>query len=199
MQGSGLGQMKGIIPRAIEKVGEYKRELEGQGWQYEMRVSFLEIYNETIRDLLREEETEKKHEIKVNPDGSRFITNLTIRPLEPTNSDAVNDVMTTAAKYRTVSSTNMNDVSSRSHSVFTLHLSALHPENNQKLKGMLNLVDLAGSERLKRSGVSGEQAKEAVSINKSLSSLTNVFISIGSKAGHIPFRNSKLTYCCNQV
>ena len=195
MQGSGLGQMRGIIPRAIEKVGEYKKELEAQGWQYEMKVSFLEIYNETIRDLLREEEFgEKKHDIKVNPDGSRFITDLSVKPLEPTDADAVNEVMQTAAKFRTVGSTSMNDVSSRSHSVFTLHLSAVHPENNQKLKGMLNLVDLAGSERLKRSGASGEQAKEAVSINKSLSSLTNVFVSIGSKAGHIPFRNSKLTY-----
>ena len=195
MQGSGLGQMRGIIPRAIEKVGEYKKELEAQGWQYEMKVSFLEIYNETIRDLLREEEIgEKKHDIKVNPDGSRFVTDLSIRPLEPTDSDAVNDVMQTAAKFRAVGSTSMNDVSSRSHSVFTLHQSAVHPENSQKLKGMLNLVDLAGSERIKRSGATGEQAKEAVSINKSLSSLTNVFVSIGSKAGHIPFRNSKLTY-----
>mmetsp|Transcript_25066 Transcript_25066/g.72515 ORF Transcript_25066/g.72515 Transcript_25066/m.72515 type:complete len:652 (+) Transcript_25066:1-1956(+) len=195
MQGSGLGDMRGIIPRAIERVGEYKAELEAQGWQYEMRVSFLEIYNETIRDLLRDEEIgEKKHEIKVNPDGSRLVTDLSIRPLEPTDADAVKDVMETAAKYRTVTSTNMNDVSSRSHSVFTLHLTAVHPESNQKLKGMLNLCDLAGSERLKRSGVSGDQAKEAMSINKSLSALTNVFVSIGSKAGHVPYRNSKLTW-----
>jgi len=195
MQGAGTGAMRGIIPRAIEKVGEYKAELEAQGWQYEMRVSFLEIYNETIRDLLRDEEIgEKKHEIKVNPDGSRLVTDLTIKPLEPNDADAVIEVMQTAAKYRTVGSTNMNDVSSRSHSVFTLHLTAVHPENNQKLKGLLNLCDLAGSERLKRSGASGDQAKEAASINKSLSALTNVFVSIGSKAGHIPFRNSKLTW-----
>jgi len=195
MQGSGSGAMRGIISRAIEKVGEYKAELEAQGWKYEMRVSFLEIYNETIRDLLRDEEIgEKKHEIKVNPDGSRLVTDLTIKPLEPKDADAVNEVMQMAAKYRTVGSTNMNDVSSRSHSVFTLHLTAVHAESNQKLKGMLNLCDLAGSERLKRSGASGDQAKEAVSINKSLSALTNVFVSIGSKAGHVPYRNSKLTW-----
>ena len=195
MQGSGLGDMRGIIPRAIERVGEYKAELEAQGWQYEMKVSFLEIYNETIRDLLRDEEIgEKKHEIKVNPDGSRLVTDLTIRPLEPTDQKAVEDVMKTAEKYRTVASTNMNDVSSRSHSVFTLHLTAIHAESNQELKGMLNLCDLAGSERLKRSGVTGDQAKEAMSINKSLSALANVFVSIGSKAGHVPYRNSKLTW-----
>ena len=195
MQGAGLGDERGIIPRAIERVGAYKAELEAQGWEYEMRVSFLEIYNETIRDLLRDEEIgEKKHEIKVNPDGSRLVTDLTIRPLEPTDAEAVKDVMDTAAKYRTTSATNMNDVSSRSHSVFTLHLTAVHKESNQKLKGMLNLCDLAGSERLKRSGVSGDQAKEAMSINKSLSALATVFVSIGSKAGHVPYRNSKLTW-----
>ena len=195
MQGAGLGDERGIIPRAIERVGAYKAELEAQGWEYEMRVSFLEIYNETIRDLLRDEEIgEKKHEIKVNPDGSRLVTDLTIRPLEPTDAEAVQDVMETAAKYRTTSATNMNDVSSRSHSVFTLHLTAVHKESNQKLKGMLNLCDLAGSERLKRSGVSGDQAKEAMSINKSLSALATVFVSIGSKAGHVPYRNSKLTW-----
>ena len=195
MQGAGLGNDRGIIPRAIERVGAYKAELEAQGWEYEMRVSFLEIYNETIRDLLRDEEIgEKKHEIKVNPDGSRLVTDLTIRPLEPTDHEAVKEVMETAAKYRTTSATNMNDVSSRSHSVFTLHLTAVHKESNQQLKGMLNLCDLAGSERLKRSGVSGDQAKEAMSINKSLSALATVFVSIGSKAGHVPYRNSKLTW-----
>merc|ERR1712194_233645 len=82
----------------------------------------------------------------------------------------------------------------RSHSVFTLHLSALHPENRQTLRGTLNLVDLAGSERLDRSKATGARAKETVAINKSLSSLTDVFVSIGKKASHIPFRNSKLTY-----
>ena len=59
---------------------------------------------------------------------------------------------------------------------------------------MLNLCDLAGSERLKRSGVSGDEAKEAVAINKSLSALTSVFVSLGSKSGHVPYRDNKLTW-----
>ena len=62
------------------------------------------------------------------------------------------------------------------------------------LKGALSLVDLAGSERLDRSGATGAQAKETMAINKSLSSLTDVFVAIGNKQSHIPFRNSKLTY-----
>ena len=195
MQGSGVGQMRGIIPRSIEKVGVYKEELERDGWQYEMQVSFLEIYNETIRDLLRDDrDSQLKHEVKVGPDGRKFVSDISMIPLEPTDSEAVEAVMHQAAKYRSVASTEMNAVSSRSHSVFTLHLTALHPKNRQALRGTLNLVDLAGSERLDRSKATGDRAKETVAINKSLSSLTDVFVSIGKKASHIPFRNSKLTH-----
>jgi len=195
MQGDGYGEMRGIIPRAIEQVGAYKAQLESDGWQYSMQVSFLEIYNETIRDLLRENEvSDIKHEVKVTPEGRRYVSDITMTPLEPTDGAAVEEVMRQAAKHRSVANTDMNAVSSRSHSVFTLHLSARNPKNRQALRGTLNLVDLAGSERLDRSKVTGDRAKEAMAINKSLSSLTDVFVSIGKKASHIPFRNSKLTY-----
>merc|ERR1712038_569698 len=106
MQGSGTGQMRGIIPRSIEKVGVYKEELERDGWQYEMQVSFLEIYKETIRDLLRDEVADdSKHEIKIGPDGRRYISDINMVPLEPTDSEAVEAVMRQAAKYRSVGST----------------------------------------------------------------------------------------------
>merc|ERR1719330_904309 len=174
MQGSGNGDMRGIIPRAIEQVGAYKAQLENDGWQYSMQVSFLEIYNETIRDLLRENEVDEfKDEVKVTPEGRRYVSDITMTPLEPTDINAVEDVMQQAAKHRSVGHTDMNAVSSRSHSVFTLHLSARNPKNRQALRGTLNLVDLAGSERLDRSKVTGDRAKEA---------------------SHVPFRNSKLTY-----
>ena len=84
--------------------------------------------------------------------------------------------------------------SSRSHSIFTLHLRGSNPSLGSSLKGALNLVDLAGSERLSRSNATGSQLKETQAINKSLSCLTDVFTAIGSKAGHVPFRNSKLTH-----
>lgn len=189
-------QMRGIIPRAIEQVGKYKVVLEEDGWAYDMKVSMLEIYNETIRDLLRENEDtgDTKYDIKVDKDGERYVSNLALKRIDPTNMAAIEDVMQQAAKYRSVGSTGMNQVSSRSHSVFTLHLAATHLERKQKLKGTLNLVDLAGSERLDRSGATGAQAKETAAINKSLSSLTDVFAALGKKSGHVPFRNSKLTY-----
>ncbi len=195
MQGSGNGQMRGIIPRAIEQVGMYKNELEKDGWQYSMQVSFVEIYKETIRDLLRDEAiSDAKHEIKIGADGRRYISDINMVPLEPTDSEAVEAVMRQAAKHRSVGQTAMNAQSSRSHSVFTLHLTALHPKNRQALRGTLNLCDLAGSERLDRSKATGDRAKEAMAINKSLSSLTDVFAAIGKKQSHIPFRNSKLTH-----
>jgi len=195
MQGSGTGQMRGIIPRAIAQVGNYKQELERDGWQYNMQVSFIEIYNETIRDLLRDEANPNaKHEIKINPDGRRYISDINMVPLEPTDPEAVEEVMRQAAKHRSVGVTAMNAQSSRSHSVFTLHLTALHPKNRQAIRGTLNLCDLAGSERLDRSKATGDRAKEAMAINKSLSSLTDVFAAIGKKQSHVPFRNSKLTH-----
>jgi len=195
MQGSGNDQMRGIIPRAIEQVGGYKNQLESEGWKYEMHVTFIEIYNESIRDLLRQDcSNSVKHDVKIGTDGRRFITNLNMVALEPSDKNAVESVMRHAAKHRSVGATDMNAVSSRSHSVFTLHLTAIHAEQKQALRGTLNLVDLAGSERLDRSGATGDRAKEAMSINKSLSCLTDVFVAIGKKASHIPFRNSKLTY-----
>lgn len=195
MQGSGTGQMRGIIPRAIAQVGCYKNELERDGWQYNMQVSFIEIYNETIRDLLREEQVnDLKHEIKIGSDGRRYISDINMIPLEPTDTDAVEAVMRQAARFRSVGTTAMNAQSSRSHSVFTLHLTALHPKNRQAIRGTLNLCDLAGSERLDRSKATGDRAKEAMAINKSLSALTDVFAAIGKKQTHVPFRNSKLTH-----
>jgi kinesin family member C1 len=203
--GSGLGQMRGIIPRAMEQVGRYKAVLEGQGWQYSMQVSFLEIYNEQIRDLLRDRPSSSsssnsnndydgKHEIKRDIRGVTTVTDLSLLPVDPNDSAEVERILELAASHRSVGSTAMNSRSSRSHSVFTLHLTGTNASAGSALKGALHLVDLAGSERVGRSGVTGDQLKETVSINKSLSSLVDVFTALANKNAHVPFRNSKLTY-----
>lgn len=195
MQGSGNGSMRGIIPRAVEQVGAYKSELELKGWCYSMEVSFVEIYNETIRDLLRPSGAEElKHEIKRDASGNIFVTDVTKAEVDPNDKEQVEHIMEQAARHRSVGQTNMNARSSRSHSVFTLHLNAVHAEQGVTLKGTLSLVDLAGSERLDRSGAEGQRKVEALAINKSLSALSDVFVAIGNKQSHIPFRNSKLTY-----
>jgi len=195
MQGSGAGPMRGIIPRAIQQVGLYKNEQEGKGWQYSMEVSFLEIYNETIRDLLRGTGHEDcKHEIKKDVHGQSYVSDIALIAVDPNDSEHIDEIMEEAATHRSVAQTAMNERSSRSHSVFTLHLKAINAEQGVQLKGSLNLVDLAGSERLDRSGATGERMKETAAINKSLSALTDVFTAIANKQSHIPFRNSKLTY-----
>ncbi|CAM9112949.1 unnamed protein product, partial [Ectocarpus fasciculatus] len=194
MQGSGEGAMRGIIPRAMQQVAVYKTELEEKGWEYEMEASFVEIYNESIKDLLREETVDMKHDIKKDAQGNTYVSDVTMIPVDLNNSDQMNGIMQLAAKHRSVGQTAMNERSSRSHSVFTLHLKASNASQNICLKGMLNLVDLAGSERLDRSQATGDRLKETVAINKSLSALTDVFVAIGNKAPHVPYRNSKLTH-----
>lgn len=195
MNGSGEGSMRGIIPRAMEQVGAYKRELQEKGWTYHMEVSFLEIYNETIRDLLRPaNQPEGKHDIKKDIHGHVSVTELTKMAVDAEDFTQIMSIMEIAAQHRSTSQTLMNDRSSRSHAVFTLHLRAVNAQQGIELNGALNLVDLAGSERVDRSGVSGQDFKETVAINKSLSALADVFSALANKQPHVPFRNSKLTY-----
>ena len=194
LQGTGTGEMRGMIPRCIEQVAAHKTAIEADGWSFRMEASFLEIYQEKIRDLLRVSPGEETtHEIKVGSDGRRTVTNLTVKALDPTDQDAVDDVLSLAAKRRSTGSTDMNATSSRSHSVFSLELLATSP-GGQAVRGRLHLCDLAGSERLDRSNATGVAASETRSINKSLSSLADVFTAIGQRATFVPFRNSKLTY-----
>lgn len=144
MQGSGEGPMRGIIPRAMQQVALYKTELEEKGWEYEMEASFVEIYNESIKDLLREDAIDMKHEIKKDAQGNTYVSDVTMVAVDLNNTEQMAGIMQLAAKHRTVGQTAMNERSSRSHSVFTLHLKASNPAQNICLKGMLNLVDLAG-------------------------------------------------------
>jgi kinesin family protein C1 len=195
MQGSRNGQFRGIIPRAIEQVGRYQATLEAQGWEYNMQVTFVEIYNETVRDLLHEGKGKSEAlELKMLKEGGMGVSGATKLNVDPNDLDTIGKILDLAARHRSVGGTDMNAESSRSHSVFTLHLQGVNKGLNSSLQGSLNLVDLAGSERVQRSGATGERMKEAQAINKSLSSLTDVFLAISNKNAHIPFRNSKLTH-----
>eukprot|EP00608_Synchroma_pusillum_P000167 CAMPEP_0198444238 /NCGR_PEP_ID=MMETSP1452-20131203/70505_1 /TAXON_ID=1181717 /ORGANISM="Synchroma pusillum, Strain CCMP3072" /LENGTH=281 /DNA_ID=CAMNT_0044164893 /DNA_START=1 /DNA_END=842 /DNA_ORIENTATION=+ len=168
----------------MEQVAEYKAVMEAQGWAFNMTVSFLEIYNEKIRCLLgqhSEDVEESKHEIKRDVEGKLYVTDLRHVPVDPADTDQVEHLMNTAARHRSVARTDMNARSSRSHSVFTLNLTARNEAEGTAL-------------RLARSGATGDRAKEAMAINKSLSALADVFVAIGNKQRHIPFRNSKLTH-----
>jgi kinesin family protein C1 len=206
MQGDGRD---GLIPQSVRQVVGAADDLRRQGWEYALEGTFLEIHNEQIRDLLRpgaenvsggrsgargrKGGVEKVlHAIKTDSDGHKTVTALRHVPLR--RAEEVHALMETANAARAVSSTDMNDQSSRSHSVFTLHLRGTHAESGTSLRGALHLVDLAGSERLSRSGATGAALKETQAINKSLSCLGDIFLALREKRGHVPYRNSKLTY-----
>ena len=111
-----------------------------------------------------------------------------------TTPEEVFVVLKKAAANRATASTNCNERSSRSHSVFILRLTGFNSVTEEKCEGTLNLIDLAGSERLSQSGSTGDRLKETQAINKSLSCLGDVIYALGGKEAHIPYRNSKLTY-----
>ncbi|KAI7731760.1 hypothetical protein M8C21_025843 [Ambrosia artemisiifolia] len=189
---------KGLIPRSLEQIFESRQTLQNQGWKYEMQVSMLEIYNETIRDLLtpnRPGSTElgaKQYAIKHDANGNTHVSDLTV--VDVRSSSEVSFLLNRAAQSRSVGRTQMNEQSSRSHFVFTLRITGVNESTEQQVQGVLNLIDLAGSERLSRSGATGDRLKETQAINKSLSSLSDVIFALAKKEEHVPYRNSKLTY-----
>ncbi|OJT12414.1 Kinesin-like protein klpA [Trametes pubescens] len=201
MEGGASETSAGMIPRAVEQVFRVADELKSKGWQYKMDGQFLEIYNETINDLLGKGEFDKKkHEIKHDPKtGRTTVTDVNVVPLA--SATQVRTLLALAQGRRTVAATLMNERSSRSHSVFTLRIRGENTLTGETCEGSLNLVDLAGSERLEKSGAGGdrERLKETQNINKSLSALGDVIAALGEKGEgkgdkHIPYRNSKLTF-----
>ncbi|KAI3753865.1 hypothetical protein L2E82_25929 [Cichorium intybus] len=190
---------KGLIPRSLEQIFEAREKLKEQGWKYEMQVSMLEIYNETIRDLLSSNKysstdsgNKQQYAIKHDSNGNTSVADLTI--VDVRSSKEVAFLLNRAAQSRSVGKTQMNEQSSRSHFVFTLRISGVNETMEQHVQGVLNLIDLAGSERLSKSGSTGDRLKETQAINKSLSSLTDVIFALAKKEEHVPYRNSKLTY-----
>jgi len=210
MQGGDQPSTWGLIPRALRQIFKEAEEMRLKGWTWTLKASFMEVYNEVIRDLLREEtqtgsngtnryssgstgsSTPQCHTIKHDPDWGMMVTNMTV--VQVSSIEHIKNLTNRAAKLRAVGSTDMNSVSSRSHSIFALYLSGSNPELNSELRGALHLVDLAGSERLDRSGAVGDRLKETQNINRSLSSLADVFLAKAENRPHVPFRNSKLTH-----
>ncbi|XP_049935025.1 kinesin-like protein KIN-14C [Nymphaea colorata] len=161
-------------------------------YAYEVGVQMVEIYNEQIRDLLSNDGSQKKLGIaSISQNNGLSVPDATMRPVEST-ADVI-ALMDMGQMNRAVSSTAMNERSSRSHSVLTVHVRGTNLETGATIRGSLHLVDLAGSERVERSEAVGDRLKEAQHINKSLSALGDVIYALASKSPHIPYRNSKLT------
>ena len=213
MEGDETGEYIGIIPKTIHKIFNETRSLVEKGWKYTMDASFLEIYNEEIRDLLATEKGLKYDIKKVDTKSNEiYVTNLKIEDV--TSGENINGLLKRAKKNRAVAATNCNERSSRSHSVFMLKIAGKNSITSESCTGTLNLVDLAGSERLKDSGSTGQRLEETKSINSSLSNLSKVIMALANnkvsfrlknicdlesnsllfKDGHVPYRDSKLTH-----
>lgn len=167
--------------------------------RYLVVVSYLEIYNENIRDLLNND-TQNNLKLKENPTEGVFVESLSRHPVH--NVTECEQLLLYGTKNRKTGVTLMNSGSSRSHSIFIINVEQISKSPNEHgetddcmiRKGKLNLVDLAGSERANKTGASGETMKEATKINLSLSALGNVISAlVDGKTKHVPYRDSKLT------
>ncbi|KAJ0962271.1 hypothetical protein J5N97_030099 [Dioscorea zingiberensis] len=189
----------GVIPRAVRHIFD---ALEAHKADYSMKVTFLELYNEEITDLLVTEEhsrildDKQKRSISLMEDGKG---GAIIRGLHEEVVYSANDIYNLlergSAKRRTAD-TMLNKQSSRSHSIFsiTIHVKEVTLGNEELIKcGRLNLVDLAGSENISKSGVREARAREAGEMNKSLLTLGRVITALVEHSGHVPYRDSKLT------
>uniref|UniRef100_A0A8B9BYI1 Kinesin-like protein KIF17 n=1 Tax=Anser brachyrhynchus TaxID=132585 RepID=A0A8B9BYI1_9AVES len=183
---------KGIIPRAFEHIFESIQCAENT--KFLVRASYLEIYNEDVRDLLGAD-TKQKLELKEHPEKGVYVKGLSLHAVHSVVQ--CERIMETGWRNRAVGYTLMNKDSSRSHSIFTIHMEICTVDEGGQdhlRAAKLNLVDLAGSERQSKTGATGERLKEATKINLSLSALGNVISAlVDGRCKHIPYRDSKLT------
>ncbi|CAG9577295.1 putative C-terminal motor kinesin [Leishmania major strain Friedlin] len=205
----GRPEVYGVTPRALQTILQRQAELANEGWSYELSCTFIEIYNDVIRDLfqsgsaryeamLQQQHTAPTtsssasvyHTIKHSGDRTH-ITNVMERNIR--SVEEFLQLYKQAVLQRSTAKTDLNDVSSRSHCIFTLHISGTNATIRQRSDGVLCLVDLAGSERINDSGVQGKQFKEAVNINRSLLDLGKCIRALRCGAV-VPWRNCKLTY-----
>ena len=189
-----LSDAAGIIPRVLYSLFQ---KLESDEVECSVKCSFIELYNEELRDLLSADDSVK---LKIYDDASRKShIATTVQGMEESHikSAAAGIKLLQAGSYRRqVAATKCNDLSSRSHTVFTIttHLKKVNEAGEDYIcSGKLNLVDLAGSENIQRSGAENKRAAEAGLINKSLLTLGRVINALVDRSSHIPYRESKLT------
>lgn len=180
---------RGVIPRIVEQI--FASILASPGTiEYTVRVSYMEIYMERIRDLL----APQNDNLPVHEEKNRGVYVKGLLEIYVSSVQEVYEVMRRGGSARAVASTNMNAESSRSHSIFVITITQKNVETGSAKSGQLFLVDLAGSEKVGKTGASGQTLEEAKKINKSLSALGMVINNLtDGKSSHIPYRDSKLT------
>ncbi|CAM5116583.1 unnamed protein product [Natator depressus] len=182
-------QLMGIIPRIARDIFNHIYAMD-ENLEFHIKVSYFEIYLDKIRDLLDVTKTN----LSVHEDKNRvpYVKGCTERFVS--SPEEILDVIDEGKSNRHVAVTNMNEHSSRSHSIFLINIKQENMETEQKLSGKLYLVDLAGSEKVSKTGAEGAVLDEAKNINKSLSALGNVISALaeGTKS-YVPYRDSKMT------
>ncbi|XP_028285973.1 kinesin-like protein KIF21A isoform X2 [Parambassis ranga] len=215
----------GIIPRAVHHlfkgIEERRQTAQEQGRpvpEFKINAQFLELYNEEVLDLFDStRDMKQKSHIKIHEDATGGIYTVGVTTRSVSSEPEMMQCLKLGALSRTTASTQMNVQSSRSHAIFTIHVCQVRvcASDNQEnetdnrvsngnsevdeyetLTAKFHFVDLAGSERLKRTGATGDRAKEGISINCGLLALGNVISALGDRSkrsSHVPYRDSKLT------
>ncbi|CAB3232163.1 unnamed protein product [Arctia plantaginis] len=186
-------ELRGIIPNSFAHIFSHIAKAK-EDEKFLVCVTYLEIYNEEVRDLLGNN-PHQSLEVKERPDIGVFVKDLTGYVVH--NADELEKIMAVGNKNRVIGATAMNTESSRSHAIFSITVESSKRGADGKMHvkmGKLHLVDLAGSERQSKTQATGTRLKEATKINQSLSVLGNVISAlVDGKSTHIPYRNSKLT------
>ncbi|KAF1480088.1 Kinesin-like protein KIF27, partial [Pygoscelis antarcticus] len=198
---------KGIIPRAIQEL--FQRISENHNIDFHVKVSYIEVYKEELRDLLELETSVKELHIREDEKGNTVIVGA--KEFQVECADEVISLLESGNAARHTGTTQMNEHSSRSHAIFTISICQKQPAESQKnteaaqdsswksvqmIASKFHFVDLAGSERVTKTGNTGERFKESIQINSGLLALGNVISALGDpkrKSVHIPYRDAKIT------
>uniref|UniRef100_A0A4W4E5M2 Kinesin-like protein n=1 Tax=Electrophorus electricus TaxID=8005 RepID=A0A4W4E5M2_ELEEL len=180
----------GIIPRIVQDIFNYIYSMD-ENLEFHIKVSYFEIYLDKIRDLL---DGKCKSACDLNT-AHEFTFTVMFGCTERfvCSPEEVMDTIDEGKSNRHVAVTNMNEHSSRSHSIFLINVKQENTQTEQKLSGKLYLVDLAGSEKVSKTGAEGAVLDEAKNINKSLSALGNVISALAEGSTYVPYRDSKMT------
>nr|XP_046255441.1 kinesin-like protein KIF13A isoform X4 [Scatophagus argus] len=198
----GNGEQPGLIPRLCCSLFERVHREENEAHTFKVEVSYMEIYNEKVRDLLDPKGSRQSLKVREHKVLGPYVDGLS--QLAVTSFEDIEVLMSEGNKSRTVAATNMNEESSRSHAVFSIIVTQtlydLQSGNSGEKVSKMSLVDLAGSERVSKTGAAGERLKEGSNINKSLTTLGCVISALADqsagkgKAKFVPYRDSVLTW-----
>ncbi|XP_008937273.1 PREDICTED: kinesin-like protein KIF27, partial [Merops nubicus] len=198
---------KGIIPRAIQEL--FQHISENCNIDFHVKVSYIEVYKEELRDLLELETSAKELHIREDQKGNTVIVGA--KEFQVECADEVISLLESGNAARHTGTTQMNEHSSRSHAIFTISICQKQSAESQKntdaaqdsswksvqmIASKFHFVDLAGSERVTKTGNTGERFKESIQINSGLLALGNVISALGDpkrKSVHIPYRDAKIT------